>query len=94
MIGIDSVEPVGRFVSAMFGDIVGESHGVQPASAQAETLAERFCGLEEFVRYRKGNFHTVVLPRYEYPGKLLPARTSTSFNSQVAPVVKVRPSTA
>ena len=63
LIGVDGVEPVSRLAAAMFGDIVSQGGRVQAAAAQAKAFAKGFSGFEEFVWYRKRDFHTIVLPR-------------------------------
>jgi len=65
LIGVDSIELVSGLASAMLGEIVGQGGRIQAAATEAKPLAKGFGCFEEFVRYRHGDFHTSVLPRWE-----------------------------
>ena len=69
-VSVYSIQPFGCLAAAMLGEVVGESRGIEPAATQPEPPTKRFGRLEEVVRDRESDFHTVVLPWYEMAGKL------------------------
>lgn len=67
---VDAIKRFRHFVAAVLGYEVGEGGRIKAASRHAETLAQSFGGVEQIIRNRQSDFHTLVLPWYEQPGKL------------------------
>ena len=59
---IDGVQLLRHSTAAMFDKELAKGSGIQPASGYAQAFPERFGGLEQFIRDRHGNFHTLVIP--------------------------------
>lgn len=62
--GVYGIEPLRHFPPLVLAHEIGERGGVQTAPRESEFPAHRFRRLEEFVRYRHCDFHTIVLPWY------------------------------
>jgi len=62
LLGVHSVQAVGRLAALMLGEKLGQGGGVQATPRHAETLSEGLCGIKQILRDRDGYLHTTVLP--------------------------------